>query len=66
MAPETLPPCDMCGNDPCDCEAQLEAHYALYPEDAPQACDACGRMSTGLMLQDGLCDRCYRAETPEL
>lgn len=58
--------CEGCGNDPCDCTEQLEAHCALYPEDEPQACDICGRWNPGYALQDGLCDICYRDEAGEI
>lgn len=52
--------CPGCGSSPCACEDILEAHYALYPEDEPTACDMCGNVFTALLLNDGRCERCER------
>lgn len=60
-------PCKDCGYLPCQCEAMLEAHYHLYPEDEPAACGICSQwFSTGLSLRDGLCDGCWHGDRDAL
>lgn len=51
-------PCENCGNDPCDCQEQMDAHYAVNPDEVPITC-SCGDTVTAGSLIGGMCRRCW-------